>query len=462
MPHEPRNDAVHYFFLLKDDKGDQQKLWSLIAPESRVPAEAALSLGLTGQERGHPGQCRIIQEADGDGVSYCLLSLDDLAVIRAYYREAADSQIVDRWQAIFKRIEEDRSRARGAGVEIFGETTLLLSGGSPDGLTEIMGILPGDRTLISDIGTGGGDGRSSLAHKVGHGERGRDFYILATDDADGFLAGPFLQVDALLKKLGRIASHFGHQRRTIIEQRNHIDNDVGKLLHQEVVSGTAVTDTRQLEERIANLSRMFGLLATDSLLVRQARERLDSEMVKLEAGLAGVFPRGPGMRDEIGSYYLDTYRSDREAAATEARHLDFSRRNAQAAIEVVRTQVELLRAGEEVAIQEQSKQLLSRSLVLQRERLSLQVAAGFVEFVLVFYYVLKSWEGVAGTATIEHITPLVIALVVGSFSVAAAVGTHFLAQALHKKSWKGIGLWLSIAVLVSSTAAMVILTVTNK
>lgn len=464
MQPELRCIAVHYYYLLKEDDKDQRKLWSLLTSEKQAPAKPVLSLGLTQAVSEPASQCRIIQRAAGDDVDYCLLVLPDLTAIEVIYKSATAAEPEEIWRDVLARVDTERTRVMEAGISIFGETTLIIAPVSygPGPAATAKSIL-GGRVVESDLDPETFGEKAMLAHILEHGHRGRDYYALETEDVDPFLSGSFPQMDALVKKLSRVASHFGQQRRTIIEQRNDIDRQVGSLLHQEVVSGASqAPGTRELEQHITSLSRMFGILATDSLMVRQAEEHIAQETGRLESALAGLLGTRTGSRDEIGQYYLGLFKSELEAAATEASHLDFSRGNAQAAIEVVRTQVELLRAGEEAAIQEQSKQLLSRSLVLQKERLSLQVAAGFVEFVLVFYYVLKSWEGVVGATPVEHTPPLLLFFVVGAFSSAAAVGTHFLAQALHRQTWKSLGLWISAMVLVLSLTAMVILTIENS
>ncbi|MFA6001266.1 MAG: hypothetical protein WC828_04035 [Thermoleophilia bacterium] len=464
MQPELRCIAVHYYYLLKEDDKDQQKLWSLLTSEKKTPAEPVLSLGLTQAGSEPASQCRIIQRAAGDDIDYCLLALPDLTAIEAIYKSTAVTGQEEAWRDVLARVDADRTRVQDAGIGVFGETTLLAApvSSGPGPAATAKSIL-GGRVVESDLDPETFGEKAVLAHILEHDHRGRDYYALATEDIDLFLSGSFPQMDAQVKKLVRVASHFGHQRRTIIEQRNDIDKQVSALLHQEVVSGASeAPDTRELEQRITSLSRMFGILATDSLMVRQAEDRIAQETGRLESALALLLGTQPGSRDEIGRHYMSVFKSDLKAASSEARHLDFSRGNAQAAIEVVRTQVELLRAGEEAAIQEQSKQLLSRSLVLQNERLSLQVAAGFVEFVLVFYYVLKSWEGVVGASPVEHTAPLLLFFVVGAFSSAAAVGTHFLAQALHRQTWKSPGLWISAMVLVLSLAAMVIITIDNS
>jgi hypothetical protein len=306
-----------------------------------------------------------------------------------------------------------------------------------------------------------GSSRPLLLDVTGHGDRSRDFFALAAAWPEVILSSLLIELDTALKKLARAAGHFGQQRRTIAAERAEVDLQVGAVLHQQVMStAEASPETGMLEENIASLSRMFGVLATDSLLVRRAEDLLGQNLRSLEESLNRLLSKEEGALDQIGAHYRGVYTADLDAAHLEIKDLAFSRQSAQAAIEVVRTQVELLRAGEEAAIQGQTKELLSRSLLLQQERLALQVAAGFVEFVLVFYYVLKSWEGIVGQELVEHIAPVIRLLVVAGTAGGAAVGTHFLARALQKGTWRNTGLWISVAVMSVSLLAMVILTIT--
>lgn len=457
--------AVHYIYLLKEDQADTSRLWAALIEVAQGEVATAPDLGLLMEpQQGPEGFCQLIHRVRGADLDLCLVMLADLAAVQMVYRGDPESSLEKRWSRALAAIEADRQRIQVDAVTVFGETTLLL--GSGDEAAQIAGAAeaaPGATvSLQTDLDphiTGGG--RPVLSALAGHGETQRDYFALAAPDPEEVVATAFPYVDSLIKKLGRSAAYFGEQRRTIVTERTGVDREVGALLHQQVVSGRQErSDAASLEQRIEALSRMFGMLATDSLLVRQASDRLERDISQLDQALGRLAAGAAGI-DEIGAHFLQSFRGELEAARDEAANLEFSRQNAQAAIEVVRTQVELLRAGEEAAIQEQTRELLSRSLVLQKERLALQVAAGFVEFVLVFYYVIKSWEGVAGVEPVEHIAPIVRLIVVGGFSASAAVGTHFLAQTMQNRSYRNRGLWISVACLVLSLSAMVILTIAN-
>ncbi|MHB9112246.1 MAG: hypothetical protein ACYC4D_06425 [Thermoleophilia bacterium] len=460
--------AVHYYYLLKSDDDDLRRLWRMLTGDENLESESlAVSgipeLGLDDEPGGTGMRCRIVHRADGERDGLCLCLLSDISVIEVDYRSQGGA-LEEEWRRVSETIESDRDRLLSGVNGVFGETTLLIAP-ADTGLETITSAADdiGGNTLQSRLSSGatGSAAPALLVHFPDMSAAGRDYYALAADDPVAFSATILPEFDSLIKKLNRTSSYFEIQRQTIVGERADVDRQVGELLHRQVVSESGMEpDTTILEGQITSLSRLFGLLATDSLLVRQSSDRLSRDIKLLNQELALLAT--PGSTDEIGGHYLGRFDADLAEARTEIRNLDFSRQNAQAAIEVVRTQVEIMRAGEEAAIQRQSKELLSSSLVLQEERLALQVAAGFIEFVLVFYYVLKSWEGIAGSEPVEHISPAIRLLVIGSFSAAAAVGTHFLALAIQRRSVKSIGLWVSAAILVLAFIAMEMLTLANS
>jgi len=469
--------AVHYFYLLRSDQKDLNRLWSLLTAGAASVDSALPALNLAATLDESAPRCQVLRRIEGGATSFRLSLLADLSLVEISYLGGGKG-LAESWNQAMEAIETDRDRLLSQVSGVFGETTVLIALAGT-GLEAIQAAAAPATTApvralasaITPAASGAnatltthikpeiaGTEPALLVHFPRQSGGGRDYYAIAASDPSGFLAQVFPETDSLIKKLGRTATYFEEQRQTINSERSDVDREVGALLHRQVVAGgDGVAEAAKLEEQIATLSRLFGLLATDALLIRQASDRLSRDIKLLNQELKQIAE--PGETDEIGAHYVGRFSLDLAEAHGERNNLDFSRQNAQAAIEVVRTQVEIMRAGEEAVIQQQSQEILSRSLVLQKERLSLQVAAGFIEFVLVFYYALKSWEGVVGMEPVEHMPPLLRLIVIGSFSASAAVGTHYLAHALQYHSWRSRGLWLSVVLLVLSLAAMVILSV---
>ncbi len=406
------------------------------------------------------------------------MMLADLALVEVLYRRSSPVVSDQEWRQVLNEIEAGRSLVEKENITLYGETTALAvdAGGAREALILAVsrerrggqsdfetGLPPMEPLLGSELDPDLGNGAAVLFNIPQASPATRDYYAVSGGDPDRVLTLVLPEIDAAIKNLRYQVAYFSHQRLTIADERAQIDEKVGGLLHERVVR---VIDEPEgaghLEEMIASLSRMFGMLATDSLLVRRSEDNLKMRKQALESVLNLNLNRKNGARDEIGAYCLQAAASDLEGVHAEGKKLELSRQNAAAAIEVVRTQVELLRTREEAVIQEQTKELLSRSLLVQQERLALQVAAGLVEFVLIFYYVLKSWEGIAGQAVFDRAPAMIRLLAVGGMSTGAAIGTHFLAQALYNRAWKAAGLWISAAVLAASFTAMLVLTLVSQ
>lgn len=460
--------AIHYYYLLKSNEKSLGETWSLLLDRAGGEAEKQEPPGSLAGETGE--HCRIVKSADGRDFDLRLAVLPGLAVVEAVYRDGTDGDLAAHWRGALKRLDGDRERVLTGGVSLFGETTLLVAGDRSEDEVKSAALeaAGAGKALVSHLNPEvAGDGKPLLLFLPGAGGEKRDYYALAAAATDTIVFTTFPELASLIRKIDRSASYFEVQRNTITDERSDTDRQVGSLLHRQVVAGKEASKTpEKLEQQVNDLSKMYGVLATDSLLIRNSQEQLETELRQYGRTFGALL--SPGGKDETGSYFASIFNTELEAIRDEIRNLDFSRENARAAIEIVRTEVELLRAGEDVAIQSQTRELLLRSLTLQQERMALRVAATFVEFVLVFYYVLKSWESIAGGETFNRIPALLRILVVALIAGGTAMGTHYVAQAIQhrnlKESRTGIIIWLSVAVaaLLLAATIMVIVTVTSS
>ncbi len=482
-----RINAAHYFYLLKEDEESLGLLWSKVASDGD---ETSSQLGLTGpltMGEARADRCMVLHHTKGGANDYCLAMLPNLAAIEVIDR-SDNGPSRQGWLRFLARVDDFRTLSLEKGVSLFGESTLLVIPGGGDGhLIEEAADLVGSRVNASGMtglpiageaveplpDLGGAYLASDLKPSLAGGDGCRlfrfpapepssvSYWALAAADPEAMVTNLFPELDSRLQELTRAASYFRQQRESIMGERADIERKVGALLHKQVqTTSDNEPNTGELENRISSLSRMFGLLATDSLMARQADTRLGNDLELLRQNLTRLMDGRPGSRDEIGEYLLNKYSAELDAVRTVARDLDYSRQNAEAAIEVVRTQVELLRAREEAVIQEQTKGLLKQILRLQEEGLALQVAAGLIEFVLIFYYVLLSWEHIIGSAAAEHLTPFTRMLPILGIATGAALGTHFLARSIKNKTWRNPGLWVTGALLLFSLVMLIIISVT--
>ena len=85
----------------------------------------------------------------------------------------------------------------------------------------------------------------------------------------------------------------------------------------------------------------------------------------------------------------------------------------KAAIDVVQTQVDLMRSKESVELQRQFNLVLAQNVDLQRKSLTLQIAAGFVEFIVIAYYSLSIWKNLSDPNIFHHIPAILTLIIAG-------------------------------------------------
>ena len=487
LEHNRQIIAAHYFYLLKEDSDSLRKLWKQLTastgPDGDSTVPAALP-ALAADPTAHSERCVIMHSTSSGEIDFCLAMLPNLAVIEVLWLKGAGDH-EQGWRDFLSFIDGQRAQAQSGGITLFGETVLMVAAPdeeadyehdacaligdrlNPSDALALPGLgepsepvpAPSCRHLVSDLAPelcGGGNPR--LTQLPGPNDSSADYFVLRANSPERMLSTIFPELDSLLKELARAAAYFREQRDAIVEENSSIDKQVGALLHRQVVSMDVTNpDTVKLESRIAELSRMFGLLATDSLVTRQADKRLAKDLGALRRVLGRMMDPAPGKVDGVGDYHLELFGTEVEAIRTVNRDLDHSRQNAEAAIDVVRTRIELVRAEEGSQIQSQTRGLLDQMLKLQEEATALQVAAGLIEFVLIFYYVLISWEHLLGLERAEHISPVMRILPVFGIAAGAALGTHFMARSIKNKTWRNPGMWISAVMMIAALAGMIML-----
>jgi cation transport ATPase len=121
------------------------------------------------------------------------------------------------------------------------------------------------------------------------------------------------------------------------------------------------------------------------------------------------------------------------------------------AIDIVDTKVGLQRGKESLTLQQQTQHL-------QEEGTSMQMATSMIEFVLVFFYSLESWE-ILSSHEVFTLIPVILKIgLIGSFAFMAVVATHFLAMS-WREHWKlNKGVVISFAILVAILISIILLT----
>jgi hypothetical protein len=271
--------AVHYYYLLKSDDEDLRRLWMALTGNANMDSGSPLSsalpqLGLS-ETATTDRRCHVVQTINTPEGSFCLCQLPDISVLEVTYGKREESIDGD-WLRAAAAIDADRTRVLTGINSVFGETTLLIAP-AVTSVEAIVDAIPpavanNDRAYLQtrlDPGAAG-TGPAMLVNFPNLTAEGRDYYALASDNPSQFSTNMLPEMDSLIKKLNRYAAYFEIQRQAIVSERADVDHQVGALLHRQVVSEAgAEPETATMEDQITSLSRLFGMLATDSLLVRK-------------------------------------------------------------------------------------------------------------------------------------------------------------------------------------------------
>lgn len=246
---------------------------------------------------------------------------------------------------------------------------------------------------------------------------GRHLYAYGTksfEDPIDFFAKSLTRVDGLLHKLEKIVPHFKEQASAILDKRDTCEKTVASILNEQVDGeGSDKERSGMLEADVRRLAEIYADLTGDLSVIRKSRDMLERDLDYLSDQL-GTLNYNP---DRFG---LDGFREVLDDIGKASERLDESLNNVQAAIVIVGTRVELLRSKE--------------NITLQKEALSLQVAAGFIEFIILFYYALHSWETLVTPARFERVPAGFRALLTLAFAGIVVALTHQISKAFRGES----------------------------
>ncbi len=266
----------------------------------------------------------------------------------------------------------------------------------------------------------------------------RPFLLLSAEPSEEFRSEVFPRLDLALQRLETQAALGGEEVSRVSRGRRDGDDAIGRILHENVVARSEdPARVSRMHSEVQQLTSIYGRLATDSVMLQEALDRLaDLRRAALEA-VRALGGDGEALEEYVASAADDGRRN----LEGEQRFLGASLDKAKTAIDVVRTHVELDRS--------------EQNLKLSERTLALQVAAGFLEYVLVFYYVEHSWEPLAGTHVFELIPAWIRFGLIALFSGVVVLATHQLAEVLRERDRRRVAaVAVLLAVLLLLVAAM--------
>jgi hypothetical protein len=266
------------------------------------------------------------------------------------------------------------------------------------------------------------------------GVKEHSYFLSSTSEAgdlEHFLTFDFPVFDFAIHKLHMERDYFKNQKRWILDEKQEIDKDLGEILHKSIVGVTLNPQfIERLEKDIDTISSKYAILVNDSNLVRNAITTLEED-IELVYKYLKEFANPPPEGLEI---LRDSEQVKSQLVKTQNSIIN-TIKDTKTAIDTVRTNVDLLRSRE--------------NLGLQEEAISFQVAAGVLEFIIIFYYSLTSWLHLLGEERFEGIPSTVRFSSIFVFTSFAVIFTHFIGKSFREK-WKlNVGMILSGATVLA-------------
>jgi len=265
---------------------------------------------------------------------------------------------------------------------------------------------------------------------------------LATEDQI-FLLKEFPKIEAQWSRVDNLAEYYADQGRAINTEKRELDIKLSGTLHERFVPRKNEREAMgQLELAVEELSSSYGKLAGNYRLVREGHLTLADEIQTLRRQLL----KNPGMAvstQKFGEMIQQPTRHIQKLRNLET-DLRYSLSNYQAGLNVVRSRIDLV--------------LSKKSVELQGQSLTMQFAAGFIEFIIIDYYVMALWKAVAADAL--HAIPALISFLLTTSTAAVVVYlTHLLAEKKQGEEVESSHLWLAGGALALILAIMAILTI---
>lgn len=265
-------------------------------------------------------------------------------------------------------------------------------------------------------------------------------------------------IEAALLRLKAVNSFLRDQKNTITKEKDHLDSELSGILHSHLVSEKGSrSEAQELEVKIEELSIAYGKLAGDYGTVLSGTNRISTMIDAFNRQLKAekVLKISAELQEDIMSPYQNRL-NELQALGNE---LKISRENHQAAIEVVRSKIEIMNARSNIATQEEIRALMELNITMQKQSLIFQYAAGLIEFIVLAYYSHTLWSHLAHAAFVAIPSGFQF-LVVLLFSGNTVYCTHLLAEYLQgdhhvKKYLMLAGLSLSIIFVIILAASII-------
>lgn len=354
-------------------------------------------------------------------VFYELTSGNTGIIALKYLEEGADWE-----QAVIKLRELDQMGSIRE-EDLLGKVTLLLSVGEEWGqFCQSAQEMVGRRKGLSIQMPGGRLLRFAFRST-------ETVYLCSVPQGDDALAGfiqqrlPIIETHSL--KLSMLSGVFRDRTAMIARENQELDQKLSQLLHTNLVHESSdLREAAELESQMNELSLSYGIIAGNHLSLIEGYNQLQQLLNSFER-LLGTDPAITIRTDQMEAVTRPHKARLAEMSSTE-KQLRSSRDNHQAAIEVVRSRIDIMNSRTNIATQEKIKALMELNTSMQQQSLVFQYAAGLIEFIVLAYYSHSLWKNLAHHAYTIIPAWIQFAFVMG-FSGITVYCTHLLAEYLQ-------------------------------
>ncbi|NSW82393.1 MAG: hypothetical protein HPY90_03815 [Syntrophothermus sp.] len=402
------NTFYNYYFFLPDD---EDKLLSLVKTLSARPFPE-----YSGKASGTD------IEPDIETARYRFLSVDDLQILVLKVGRSFSSN--DEARNWLKKHEENA----GLGDDnLLGKVLVLLT---PAGK---------EADALETSGTKWREIRFAARNVelIRFFEAGFDYDIVyraqinpnASEPAYQLFENDLPTVEAYLAKIRLLTSVYHDSARTVLEEAKKSGRKLSGILHTQFgTQHSGEPAIQELEGEIHELSASYGKLVASQSFLSEGKSNLQGVLENLKQHLKtrmNITPESPVVQNLIDFYQGPWKLLDRSLSEVQS-----SIQNHQAAIEVVRGRIEILMSRESASLQSRIRDVLELNTSLQKQSLTFQVAASFIEFIVLAYYTHSLWKNLAPGAY-AGVAKGVQFLLVSLFAGIAVYGTHLIAERIQ-------------------------------
>lgn len=240
-----------------------------------------------------------------------------------------------------------------------------------------------------------------------------------------FLRTRLAHIESRLVELQLLSRLFKERESTVAQEKEELEKKLSGILHRQLVSQPGEAEVLELEGQLDALSASYGMIVGDynSMADGYSRLRRLLDLSHRQLTLDPALTVTPEQLARItGTYHQQL--ADLQQLLTD---LQSARENHKAAIDVVRSKIEILNSRSNIATQEQIKNIMQINTQMQKQSLIFQYAAGLIEFIVLAYYSHSLWSHLAHAAY-TAIPGWIQFIVVMLFSGATVYCTHLLAE----------------------------------